>query len=169
MSEAKHTPGEWRDYASEKPPTEGVYEWRVPSLAVSGLTVRSLAHNRKRGAGYRDAVSPAFDYWDGYNLHVPDGTQWREPPEGAELKSYEQRFVCAEGIELDRCPFCNNVPKLKGYVRANGGGAVVTSDAHRFNSWWLECCAWAKSPYYPDPRVLSETRRSLLSRAGAKP
>lgn len=155
----------WRDYAVEKPPAEGIYEWRVPSFAVSGLIVRSLAHNRTRGAGHKDAISPAFDYWDGYNLHVPPGTQWREPPEGVKLERYEQRLVCAEGVEFEPCPFCKNEPKLKGYVRASNGGAVVTSDAHRINHWWLECCAWARSPYYSDPRVLAETRKALLSKA----
>jgi hypothetical protein len=157
-------------YAVEKPPAEGIYEWRVPSVGVSGLVVRSLAHHRRRGAGHQDAISPEFDYWDGYSLHVPTGTQWREPPEGAELGRYEQRFICAEGIGLDLCPFCKNTPKLKGYVRASDGGAVITGDAHRINSWWLECCAWAKSPHYPDPRILAETRRALLSKAeGSQP
>lgn len=159
---AGFTPGPWREYGAEKPTAAGVYEWRVPSARVAGLTVRCLAHFEMRNAGYQKVLSPAFDYWDGYRLHVPAGTEWREAAEGHGLKQYEQRFVCAEGVELEPCPFCRQVPKLVGIERASGGGVYCSSDAHRYNSFWLECCSWAKSPHFSDPRKLAEARHAAL-------
>ncbi len=157
----------WMDYASKQPPAAGVYEWRVPSRTCKGLVVRVLAHHRTRGAGYRNVLSPVFDHWDGYNVTVPAGTQWRAAPEGTSLQTYEQRLVCAEDVEFCACPYCRQVPRLHGVERASGGGLIVGSDAHRFNSWWLECCAWARTPRYDDPRELASARASLLAKGAS--
>lgn len=154
---------DWTDYAEQQPLDAGPYEWQVPSTAVKGMTVRVLAHFRKRGAGYKDVLSPEFDHWDGYRVHVPTGTKWRPVPEGTELKQYEQKLVCVEGLDFVPCPYCNRKPRLNGVRRASDGGVVITGDAHTFNSWWLECCSWTHTPRYSDPRELENARSAVLT------
>lgn len=157
----------WTDYAEKKPPVAGPYEWQVPSKAVKGMTVRVLAHFRERGAGYTEVLSPEFDYWDGYRVHVPAGTQWRAAPEGTDLKPYKQELLCVEGLDFVPCPYCQRKPRLNGVRRASDGGVVITGDAHEFNSWWLECCTWAHTPRFADPRELEATRSKTIAALSA--
>lgn len=156
--------GRWTAYADERPPVAGPYEWQVPSRACKGMVVRVLANYRERGAGYSKVLSPEFDHWDGYDVRVPTGTMWRSPAGGTELKDYRIELMCVEGLEFTPCPFCKARPKLKGVERANGGGIIITADAHRFNSWWLECCGWAKTPHFADPRDLEKARLAALTK-----
>lgn len=156
---------DWREYADTPPKSEGVYEWQVKSVACSQMVVRVLAHFRKRGAGYRDVLSPEFGHWDGYKIIVPSGTRWREPTTSVDLPKYRQELICVEGLDPSPCPFCRRQPKVKGVQRAMGGGIVISGDAHTFNSWWYECCSWAKSPHFSDPRELEGARRAALTAA----
>jgi len=158
----KLTEAQWRDYFVEKPTEAGPYEWQVPSSACRGLVVRMLSHFRERGAGHSSVLSPQFDYWNGHEVTVPAGTKWRHPAPGTTLKEYRQEFLCAEGVEFDRCPFCGERPTLHG-MRRHSGGVIITSNAHEYNSFWLTCCAWAKSPSMSDPRELSVARRAALA------
>lgn len=153
----------WADYSVIKPSKAGPYEWQVPSVSCKGMIVRVLANFRERGAGYTTALSPEFDYWDGYRLHVPEGTMWRAAQPGTTLGRYRQELICVEGLELSPCPFCRSTPRLKG-VQKQGRG-IISADAHTFNSWWLECCSWAKTPHFDDPRRLEAARRSALAEA----
>ena len=148
-------------YSERKPETAGVYRWRVPSVAVKGLVVEFCAHMRERGAGYQRVLSPMFDYWDGYRVHVPAGTAWQ--PSDAPCKSYEAVQLAPIGVEVSPCPYCHTVPKWHAVQRARGGGVVVGDDPHLFNSWWLECCAWSRTPHHEDPRELARTRNEALT------
>lgn len=161
--EAGRTALDWIEYELTRPEAEGIYEWQIPSRPCKNMIVRVLARFRKRGAGYTSVISPEFDHWDGYKVHVPAGTKWRQPSAPGELKPYRQELLCVEELEPVACPFCNRVPTVKGVCRAVGGGVVVTDDANTFNSWWFECCSWARTPHYADPRQLETARRAALS------
>lgn len=153
---------EWNAYSDLRPEEAGVYEWRMPSVAVEGLHVRAIAHFRKRGAGLKDVLSPVFDRWDGYRVHTPAGLQWRDVAQAVELGPCD----CIVTPELDEpapCPFCGQVPEWKSYQYANSGGIVVSSDPHRRNAWRLECCRWAQTPRFSDPRDLIAERERRLS------
>lgn len=163
--ETTFTRDEWRDYATDKPTDQGVYEWLVPSAQCAGMNVIVLCYFRERGAGYTRVLSPLFDHWDGYRVTVPKGTKWRFPTEPANIKLYEQVLLGVEGLNLCECPFCGNLPRLRGIESASGGGVYAGSDAHQFNTWWLECCAWTRTPHLRDPRELEKARRALIAKA----
>lgn len=152
---------DWINYVEQQPTVEGLYAWRVPSAALKGEAVTFLAHMRMRGAGYTQALSPQFDYWDGYSLHVPSGTQWKntEPDEG--VKKYCYGNLSIEGIENEPCPFCGMKPVWHA-IHSSGGSTLLNAKPHEKNRWWLECCDWAKTPHSNNPRKLAEQRNSLL-------
>lgn len=153
----------WTPYAETRPEAAGAYQWRVPSRACSGLVVTFFAHMRMRGAGYRDVLSPVFDYWDGYRVIVPAGTEWRAAENPPECKGHDEVGVVPEGVDHAPCPFCRRVPTIKGLRRGyDGRGVVVGAGPHEWNDWWLECCQWAGRPSYADPRRLADVRNDLL-------
>lgn len=159
------TPGPWVRYEDQRPESEGIYAWRVPSVALSGALVTFHAWMRVRGAGFKTVISPSFDHWDGYRVQVPSGTEWRPADDGAECKWHEVVRVGVEGLDFCVCPYCNKTPILDGYQRGASGGIVVSNDVHRFNHWWLNCCAWGKTPALSDPREIERIRRAALAKA----
>lgn len=165
MSNAQHTPRLWADFSSEKPEVEGVFEWRVPSVAVPGIVVLLAAHMRERNAGYRKEVSPAFDYWDGYRLHVPAGTQWRKPETEIKIPTYEKKLIGVEGLDHAPCIYCGNHPTLHAAQRSRDGGCVIGPNPQHLNSWWLECCQWGKTPHLTDPREIARIRNAAIAAA----
>jgi hypothetical protein len=156
---------DWIDYNVERPTTEGVFEWRVPSIALPDAIVIVAAHMRKRGAGYKDVISPKFDYWDGYRVHVPKGLQWRDTVEHKGIKSFEQKLLGVEGVSHCDCIYCGKTPTLHAVQWSSGGGVVVGAAPQYLNSWWLECCAWGKTPHLSDPREIERVRRAAIARA----
>jgi hypothetical protein len=160
---------EWINYAERRPQTEGAYEWRVPSVALPGEAVIVAAHMRTRGAGYSNVLSPVFDYWDGYRVHVPEGLQWRETAEHKAIKSYEQKLIGIEGLEHCACLYCGQVPTLHAVQGGRDGGVVVSGAPHRLNSWWLQCCSWDKTPHLANPRDIESMRRRAIGRAKGLP
>lgn len=163
---ATHTPRPWIDYTAAQPEAAGAYEWRVPSIAVPGAVIVLAAHMRNRGAGYRNVLSPAFDYWDGYRVHVPSGLQWRvASAANADIKHYERKLIEVEGLEHCECIYCGKRPTLHAVQSSPRGGVVIGGDPHRLNSWWLECCAWGKTPHLDDPREIERIRRAAIARA----
>lgn len=154
----------WKDYSVEKP-EEGVYEWRVPSVAVPGIVVIVAAHMRKRGAGYQDVLSPVFDYWDGYRVLVPVGLQWRSTENDQSIKSYEQKLIAVEGLRHCECIYCGKEPTLDGSQRTRDGAFVVCAAPQHLNFWSLKCCAWGRTPSLSDPRELERIRKEAFARA----
>jgi hypothetical protein len=150
----------WTKYSERKPETEGAYRWRLQSKYAKGLTVEFVACMRSRWAGYNTQVSPSFDYWDGYKLLVPVETEWA--PTEVTCKSYETVGLVLPGVELLPCPFCRIVPFWKGCARGRDGGIFVGSAPHQYNSWWLECCGWTKTPHLEDPRELARRRNGVI-------
>lgn len=160
---------DWIAYAERKPEAAGAYRWRLPSTGVPGLFVTFLAHMRLRGAGYENVVSPVFDYWDGYRLLLPQGVQWQAVEGPTDVKWHGYGEVQAEGVDPCACPYCESVPVLKGAKRYNDGTLSHGASPHEYSSWWLECCAWARTPQYKDPRDLVARRDAVLSRIAPSP
>lgn len=152
----------WVRYADNAPQSVGIYEWRVPSKAIDGLTIVFSAHMRERSAGDINCISPAFDYWDGYRVTVPPMTQWREMDSPPDIKPYDYKLLVVEGVENLPCPFCHKTPKWRA-IQKSGRGVMVGGKPHEFNTWWLECCRFATTPHVADPRKLSEQRNTMLS------
>lgn len=155
----------WINYAEQRPETAGAYRWRLPSLAIPGLFITFTAHHRSRMAGFETVNSPVFDHWDGYNVHVPQGTQWQVLEESKDCERFRIIDVAVEGLAPRPCPYCNKVPVVDGITRYAGGG-VSTSNPDRFNAWTLKCCSWGSTPTYADPRELVDRREKALSKQG---
>lgn len=151
---------EWKSYVDDPPTEAGVYRWRVPSEAVPGLVVTYLGEFRKRGAGYRNVLSPDCDYWNGYVLTTPRGLEWCEADavEGLRLPAE----LAVDGVENSPCPYCGKVPKWVAMNCARGGGVFIAASPHTFNDWRLKCCEWGGSPSVSDPRKIVETRERVL-------
>jgi hypothetical protein len=132
-----------------------------------GEFVIVAAHMQTRGAGYRDVLSPVFDYWDGYRIHVPDGLHWRETTEHKDIAWHEQKLICIEGLEHGVCLYCNQPPRLRGVQGAHDGGVVVAGAPQHLNRFWLECCTWGKTPHLANPRDIENMRRRAIERAKA--
>ena len=147
--------GEWTPYAKRRPDREGVFKWRIPSVAIPGMVVIVAAHMRERGAGYVNAVSPAFDYWDGYQLHVPAGTEWMES-DGLIVQRYEVLAIEIEGLSLASCIYCGKVPSISHFGRSN---------PHESKEWRFDCCRWGTTPVRTDPREIEAVRRKAFSAA----
>ncbi|MCY1421674.1 hypothetical protein D9M71_373380 [compost metagenome] len=160
---------EWISYADRRPATAGAYRWRLPSTGVPGLVVTFLAHMRLRGAGHENVVSPVFDYWDGYRLLLPQGVQWQDVEGSTDVKWHSYGEVHAEGVAPCVCPYCEKAPVLKGAKRYNDGTLSHGASPHEYTSWWLECCAWARTPHYKDPRDLVARRHAVLRRIAPSP
>lgn len=155
----------WFPYDGQPPTAEGEYLWRVPSRIVPGISIVFVAHMRRRGAGHHDVISPVFDYWDGYRVHVPQGTEWRHLPAPIGSKRHEITALSIDGLAHEKCLYCGRVPRLNGCQRTNTGGVVISGDPHMFNRWWLTCCEWGKTPHLNDPRELERIRAAAIAKA----
>ena len=157
---------EWTAYDAEQPVDKGVYLWRVPNKHIDYRKVIFYAHMRKRGNGYKpDILSPSFDYWNGYVVSVPNGTEWSNVDETPDLKECRTEVVDIDGLHHEPCPFCDKAPTWKGLERSSTGGVFIGSAPHQYNSWWLECCAYARTPSTHDPLALTQYRNERISAA----
>jgi hypothetical protein len=159
------TVGPWTLYSERRPTHEMPYEWRVASKAVEGLTLIVAAWMRTRWAGYSEALSPVFDYWDGYRLNVESPVEWRETEGHNDLKRHDIKIIEVEGFKPCACIYCGKVPTLKAEARARDGGLWCSPPPWNLNSWRLVCCQWGSSPWMDDPRKIEEKRREAFARA----
>lgn len=150
---------DWTNYSERKPPAVGVYEWRMPSKGTPGIVIIFAAHMRERGAGFERVVSPSFDYWDGYRLHVPKAVQWRETHGHADLPWHSDRMVAVDGLDIAPCPYCQKVPSFK----TAGPGYYFGAKPHEVSLWQFRCCAWAATPWMQDPREIEKRRREAFA------
>lgn len=155
---------EWTRYADCKPESAGLYEWRVPSKAVPGATLIVAALMRVRGAGYENALSPEFDYWDGYRLHVQCDVQWRTTDLVLD-KHRTPAVLSIEGLELSPCSSCGRVPSIEAHQRPASGGIVCLPNPWNLNSWRFICCDWGSTPSMADPRDIERIRRATRAKA----
>lgn len=164
MSKANMSDIQFTPWAVAQPPQEErAYLWRVPSTGVAGVAVEFVAWMRERGAGYERVISPAFDYWDGYRVHVPAGIEWA--PTNVECKDHEYKAVRVDGIDPLPCPYCATAPRLDGAQYLSMGGLHHGAAPYHWNCWWFVCCNWMKGltgPNYSDPRDLNRVRNEKL-------
>ena len=152
--------------ASERLPEElGVFEWRMPSIAVQGMVLVVAANMRLRGAGYKDVISPSFDYWDGYRVILPKGLEWRTPEAEHAIKDYEIKLLEIEGLINEPCPFCQTVPSVKASRTSSGGGVFIGASPESYNSFSLKCCGWVSAPCFGSPFELAEIRNQKIKAA----
>jgi|TARA_A100000171_G_scaffold5712_1_gene4527 hypothetical protein len=158
---------DWKLYSDERPTNAGVYEWRVQSKALPGLVLIVAVHMRWRGAGFERVLSPHFDYWDGYKVHVLSPVEWRETSDHADLKESGLKVVFIEGLEICPCIYCGQIPAIRGIKQYRDGGIGVNPEPWTMNSWKFECCAWGTTPWIDDPRKIERIRRQAIRTAKA--
>lgn len=143
---------QWIKYSERKPEKAGVYLWRMDSETVKGEKVIARKQMRSRGAGYQSVLSPEFDYWDGYRLHVPNDLEWMEDDE-------TRPEIDFTGLEvISECPFCNKAPSLNAYSH------FISPKPQSLSRFTLKCCAWNGSPTYDDPRELIKRWNNAVSK-----
>jgi hypothetical protein len=144
----------WKTFPTDIPLVEQQVRWRIPLSSDPKTFTTFIAWMRKRGAGYSDVISPTFDHWDGYRVLVPT-CEWQPCDQIPNLKTYEYTDIQIEGITLDPCPFCQQIPTwdfYSDYILAAPFSSV---------RWSLRCCAWSRSPQGP-PREIAGRRHELL-------
>jgi len=146
----------WTFYHKQPPTSAGVYEWRMPSAAVPGITLIAAAYSRERDGRY----TTPLDYWTGWSNQVPPELEWRvsDKPEYKAFKSSDFKLVGVEGLTHIPCPFCQTIPELHSLEGSPYGEVMVGHRFHDFNRFWLTCCSWGKTPMYDDPRELEAVR-----------
>jgi hypothetical protein len=111
----------WLKYEDQKP-TEGRYWFRVASKyyeeSWSGHRVEFVDVMRMRGNGYQPAVlSPAFDHWDGYSIHIPTEIEWKPVTED-KILAFDNKyllnkyFIHIPTVTVNPCPFCGEAPNV---------------------------------------------------------
>lgn len=144
----------WIDFAKTRP-EKGLVEWRIPSLAVPGMVVLVAAHMRERGAGFNTVLSPVFDYWDGYQVFVPAGLQWRKAGLYT-IRTCDEKVIGIEGLDVAPCIYCGKTPEIQTYDQRR---------PHQSGAWRFQCCSWGSTPAIKDPREIEKVRRKAFSRA----
>lgn len=151
----------WRSYDDEKPDVLKIYEWSVPHVTFTDMRAMFLEKYISRLAGNEYVKYPRFSRWNGYEIITPEGVMWRHTRSVPENWG-KHRITSIEGVNLSPCPFCKSVPEFHGIKRLKNGFTEICAPAYEINMWWLECCAWAKTPHMKDPRVLADKREKLL-------
>ena len=145
---------DWQLYSKERPTTVGFYLWRSPLMLDKDVIVEFSAEFRLSGTASDDSpvLSPAFDYWDGYQVHVPPCTEWH-------VKSYSSTKtdnLDVVGLLLLPCPFCGETPVIEGRQRASGSGIFMKDEPYAYNNWNLMCCKWINvcGPHFTSPLTM---------------
>lgn len=154
----------FKDYSKEKPPCPGWYVWRVHHRTIKDVLITFLARFRVRGAGLTSTISPEFDYWDGYKVHLPKTPiKWasyvieeQENHNKCKVLHSNHKVLNVNSLYIVRCPFCKKIPELT-YTGRFIGATPIDSDY-----WGFSCCAWAKSPRIVNPVELINKRNYLL-------
>ncbi|WP_033416878.1 hypothetical protein [Hahella ganghwensis] len=136
-------------YADAPPKHPGWYIWRCEHKQLKGVVITFIDKFRKRGAGHTNVLSPSFDYWNGYQVLVPNGLDWA-PYEGSPPKQNIDHTLNINELTLNKCPFCNEVPRLTYSGRFIGASPLDSTD------WRLKCCSWITGPRIPNPVYLIE-------------
>jgi|688.fasta_scaffold374278_1 hypothetical protein len=149
----------FHNYAERKP-EKGLCIWRM-AHGSKKFEIVFTAEMRIRGAGFKNVLSPEFDYWDGYRVILPKGLiEWAENPVGMSLPGVHRSNVLEiVGVEHENCPFCKNQPKWE----TSGGfiGSTPVSDPY----FHLTCCKWfnGKRNSSSDPLALAAARNAAIT------
>jgi hypothetical protein len=142
---------DWIDWKDTRPAAEGqgpyFHWWRVGPVANTGTApewIGKIAFCRMDYAEHE--YWPEFSNWNGFHRTVPALTQWkpltnadqelvaRLLKQGVPDFCIKARTVIYPGIDLEKCPFCGRLPRVK--FRPRYIGACV-KDAEEFA---IECC-----------------------------
>jgi len=157
------TNNSWTRYSAERPTEAGIYEWRVPSKAVPGVVLIVASQMRMRGAGFETVLSPEFDYWDGYRVHVLCDVEWRPATFVPAKNQRTPALLGIEGLQLSPCSHCGNTPRIEAMQR-DSLGTTICPDPWKLNIWRLVCCSWGNTPWMTDPREIERIRRTTRGR-----
>jgi hypothetical protein len=147
----------FHNYAERKP-EEGLCIWRMAHKSEK-FTLVFTAEMRSRGAGFKNVLSPEFDYWDGYRVILPKGLiEWAEIPAGMPLpRGLGNHVLDIPGVEHENCPFCRSQPKW----RSGGFGGYTPLNHTDFH---LVCCKWfnGERNRSHDPVALAAARNAAI-------
>ncbi|WP_191923020.1 hypothetical protein [Pantoea agglomerans] len=146
---------EWVKYSDRKPDAAGVYLWRMGSRKVKGLTVVARSKFRLRGAGYKNVLSPEFDYWNGYSLVLPAELEWAEDDQSLADITFENL------PPAKKCPFCQKAPVIKAFEWDRG--CRVSPEPYILNQFQLKCCGWIAPITFESPVLAIEKWNENLS------
>ena len=156
---------EWKSYSVERPTEKGVYEWKVPSTRIHGMFVTFQSWFRMRSTANSEVLAPSFSGWNGWNLTLPSDVSWRIPEiPNINLQKHEYGNLGIDGLIFHKCPYCLEVPELRGWWFGDGGGVIVAAEPFNYNAWQLKCCSWGETPELKDPHKIEETRRAAFAR-----
>ena len=125
---------EFKKYSEEKPQEKGLYVWRVQHDQYEDIVVTFVAKFHERGAGFETVLSPEFDHWDGYRVHVPPSTEWMDY-DGVEPRNMENTLSINE-LTFSACPLCKEKPRLVY------SGRWIFAAPFQSESWHFKCCEW---------------------------
>lgn len=111
----------------EAKPEAGMVTWKA---SRDGIPFLFNAEMRWRGAGGVRVLSPQFDYWDGYQVHVKFDVQWADELADLNARKDELRPL----VDMAPCPFCKETPKVY-----SGGGAIGWPPM-KADYFYMVCC-----------------------------
>lgn len=152
--------GEWVSWEDRQPQEIGEYWWRLRSIEIPDIVLNFVAFAYECNGN----IVPSFSTWDGYRSRIPP-CEWQPAPKNI-LYDRSARLLRVEGLAFQQCPFCGDIPRLKGQ-RCHQGGVFPTAGPQHFNTWNLYCCDWGRTPRSNDPRELERIRREAFARAAA--
>lgn len=153
----------WTRFRDAQPTEAGIYEWRIPSKAVPSAVLIVAAKMRMRGAGFENVLSPEFDYWDGYRVHVLCDVEWRATEFSPAKNQRTPHILSIEGLDISPCSCCGQVPRIEAH-QSDRFGTTICPDPWNLNSWRLICCEWGSTPRMADPREAERIRRETRCR-----
>lgn len=109
-------------------PKQGMITWKGTR---DGIPLLFNAEMRFRGAGRENVLSPEFDYWDGYQVHVKHEVEWAEELYDIDAKRKEVRPL----VDITPCPFCKETPKVQ-YNAPVGWPPMKADNFH------MVCCSF---------------------------
>lgn len=123
-------------------PKAGMVTWKGNR---EGIPLLFNAEMRWRGAGGGTVLSPAFDYWDGYRVHVRHEVEWADELVDLDAREREIRPL----VDIAPCPFCKETPKV--HFSSPTGWPPMKADY-----FYMTCCNFTAgfSRRAPDLRPL---------------
>lgn len=151
----------WISWEVQRPTDIGIYWWRLKSNVIPELTLIFAARLLPCDEFHKIPIPP-FCHLNGWKTVVPP-CEWRPAPD-VEVSGSSIKHLSVEGLEFLPCPFCNKIPRLKAWRRADDGGIVTRADPQKYNCWQLKCCNWGSTPSIDDPRKIEQIRRAAFAR-----
>ena len=144
----------WTSWEEQQPPS-GMCWWRVESSVITGMMLIFTAQLETCNG----IATPPFYYWSKGKIVIPP-CDWKYAP-GIDSPTIQRLSI--EGLEFLPCPFCGDVPILRGCQYIDGG-LVIGARPQNYNCWGLKCCEWCSKLLYKDPHDIEQIRREAFAR-----